>query len=141
PRDTASHRQRSGCPPARPPAADSAIGRVWHNAPMPNPSDLEWLGLHAHDTNHWSFELGPSFTRHDGKLFGGTGIAVAVATMEAATARDALWTTVQYAGSADIGERIDCHVDVLAHGKRTSQVRVTATVGERVVIAAVGATG
>jgi acyl-CoA thioesterase-2 len=61
--------------------------------------------------------------------------------MEAETARDALWATVQFAGSADMGERIDCHVEVLAQGKRTSQVRVTATVGDRVVLAAIGATG
>jgi acyl-CoA thioesterase len=104
-------------------------------------SDLAWLGLDRHGEGRWSFELTSPFTRHDGKLYGGTGIAVMVATMEAETAREALWTTVQYAGSADIGERIDCHVEVLANGKRTSQVRMTATVGERTVLAAIGATG
>jgi acyl-CoA thioesterase len=114
---------------------------IWQAAAMPDASDLSWLGLERHRAGRWSFELTGSLTRHDGKLFGGTGIAVVVATMEAETGRDALWTTVQYAGSADIGARVECQVEVLANGKRTSQVRVTATDGDRVVLAAVGATG
>jgi acyl-CoA thioesterase len=108
---------------------------------MTDGSDLAWLGLDRDGEGRWSFELTSPLTRHDGKLYGGTGIAVTVATMEAETARDALWATVQFAGSADIGERIDCHVEVLAQGKRTSQVRLTATVGDRIVLAGIGATG
>ena len=108
---------------------------------MPDRSDLAWLGLERSGEGRWSFELTSALSRHDGKLFGGTGIAVMVATMEAETARDALWTTVQYAGSADVGTRVDCAVEVLANGKRTSQVRMTATAEDHVVLAAVGATG
>jgi acyl-CoA thioesterase II len=108
---------------------------------MTDGSDLAWLGLEHHGDGRWSFELTPPLARMDGKLFGGTGIAAAVATIEAETARDALWTTVQYAGTADVGERIDCRVEVLANGRRTSQARFTATVGDRTVLAALGATG
>jgi acyl-CoA thioesterase len=108
---------------------------------MSDGSDLAWLGLERHDAGRWSFELTSPLTRPDAKLYGGTGAAVMVATMEAETARDALWCTVQFVGSAEQGERITCAVDVLAHGRRTSQVRMTATVGDRVVLAAVGATG
>src|SRR5689334_23906822 len=108
---------------------------------MPDASDLEWLGLERHGDGRRSFELTAALTRHDGKLFGGTGIAVMVATMEAETDRDALWTTVQYASSAELGTRVECHVEVLAQGKRTSQVRMTASVGDNVVLAALGATG
>jgi acyl-CoA thioesterase len=103
--------------------------------------DLAWLGLERGSEGHWSFELTPPLSRMDGKLYGGTGIAVAVAAMEAETARDGLWATVQFVGSAEIGERVDCHVEVLAQGRRTSQVRLTATVNGQVVLAAVGATG
>jgi acyl-CoA thioesterase len=105
---------------------------------MPD-TDLAWLGLRTHGGGRYSFELTSTLTRHDGKLFGGTGIAAMVATMEAETERDALWTTVQYVSSADFGARIDCYVEVLAQGRRTSQVRMTATVGEQVVLAALGA--
>lgn len=112
-----------------------------HDASMRDGSDLAWLGLERHDEGRWSFELTSPLTRHDGKLYGGTGIAALVATMEAETARDPLWATVQYAGSADLGETIDVHVEVLAAGRRTSQVRMTATVGDRIVLAGLGSTG
>ena len=108
---------------------------------MTDGSDLAWLGLERHGEGRWSFELTPPLSRMDGKLYGGTGIAVSVAAFEAETARDALWTTVQFVGSADIGERVDCHVEVLASGRRTSQVRLTGSVDGRVAIAAIGATG
>jgi acyl-CoA thioesterase len=102
--------------------------------------DIAWLGLERHDEGRWSFELTPPLTRFDGKLYGGTGIAVTVATLEAESGRAALYATVQFAASADVGDRVDCHVEVLAAGKRTSQLRMTATVNDRVVLAAIGAT-
>ena len=108
---------------------------------MTDGSDLAWLGLERHGNGRWSFEHTPPLSRMDGKLYGGTGIAVAVATMEAETAREALWTTVQFAGTAELGERVDCKVDELAAGRRTSQLRLTATVGDRLVLVALGATG
>src|SRR5437660_11204543 len=108
---------------------------------MSDGSDFAWLGLERRGEGRWSFELTSPLTRHDGKLYGGAGIAASVATIEAETGRDALWTTTQFVGSADMGDRIDCHVEVLARGRRTSQVRVTGTVGDRIVFAALGATG
>jgi acyl-CoA thioesterase len=99
-----------------------------------------WLGLEGGADGHYAFELTPLLARFDGRLFGGTGIALTVAAFEAETGRDALWTTVQFAGSAEVGECIDCHVEVLAVGRHTSQVRLTAVVGDRMVLAALGAT-
>ena len=103
--------------------------------------DTEWLGLACHGDGRWSFELTPPLSRFDGKFYGGTGIAVATALLEADTDRAALWATVQFAASADVGDRIDCRVERLAHGRRTSQVRLTGCVGDRIVFAALGATG
>jgi acyl-CoA thioesterase len=108
---------------------------------MAGRNDLDWLGLEGGGDGHWSFELTPPLSRMDGKLYGGTGIAVTVAAMEAETTGDALWATVQFVGTAEIGERVDCHIEVLARGRRTSQVRLTATVDDRLVLAAIGATG
>jgi acyl-CoA thioesterase len=104
-------------------------------------SDLAWLGLERVGESSWAFTLTSPLTRPDAKLYGGTGAAVMVALMEAETGRDALWSTVQFVGSAALGERVDCRVEILAAGRRTSQVRMTATVGERIVLAGVGATG
>lgn len=106
----------------------------------PHP-DFEWLGLEPEADGHFGFELADPIARLDGKFYGGTGIAVTVATMEAVTGRDALYATVQFASSADLGERFDVHTEVLATGRRTSQLRVTGSVGDRVVFAALGATG
>jgi acyl-CoA thioesterase len=103
--------------------------------------DLAWLGLERVSPSHWSFELTSPLSRPDAKLYGGTGASVMVAVMESETGRDALWNTVQFVGSAEIGEHIDCHLEVLASGRRTSQVRMTASVGDRLVLAGVGATG
>jgi acyl-CoA thioesterase len=100
-----------------------------------------WLGLTHLGPGRWDFELTRPLSRFDAKLYGGTGLAAVTAAIEAETGRDSLWVTVQFAASADVGDRIECHVEVLAEGHRTSQVRVTATVDDRLVLAALGATG
>ncbi len=99
-----------------------------------------WLGIERRAANEFSFVLIPGLSRMDGRLFGGTGLATAVAMFEAATGRAALWATVQFVGSADIGERLDCRVEVLAAGHRTSQVRLDALVAGRLVFTGVGST-
>jgi len=101
----------------------------------------DWLGLERRGPGHWRFELTPPLSRFDAKLYGGTGLAAVTAVLEAETERDALWATVQFVASAEVGEQIDCHLEVLAQGHRTSQVRVTGTAGDRLVFAALGATG
>jgi acyl-CoA thioesterase len=100
-----------------------------------------WLGLERTGTGRWSFTLVNELARLDAKFYGGTGLAVAVALLEAETGRDALYATVQFVSGADLGDRIDCDVEKLADGRRTSQLRVTGYVGERVMFAALGAAG
>jgi acyl-CoA thioesterase len=98
------------------------------------------LDLHHNDDGHASFELTPELARLDGRLFGGAGLAASVAALEAQTGRDALWTTVQFVGVAEIGDRIDCHTEVLAEGHYTTQARVTATTEGRIVFLGIGST-
>ena len=104
-------------------------------------NDTEWLGLEQDAPGRWSFELVPELTRFDSKFYGGTGIALTTALLEAETRRHALWATVQFVGSATVGDRIECTVEELARGRKTSQVRITATVDGRVMLAAIGASG
>lgn len=103
--------------------------------------DFEWLGLAADGPNRYSCDVTPSLTRLDAKFYGGTGAAAVTAVMEAATGRTALWETVQFVSSAGIGERLECTVDVLASGRRASQVQVTGRAGDRTVFLAIGSTG
>ena len=101
--------------------------------------DLGFLGLELHGRGVSTFELTPPLARIDGRLYGGTAVAVSVAAMEAETGKAARWITVQFVGTATIGEVIECDTEVLATGRRVSQVRVTGRVGDRVVFSGVGA--
>ena len=108
---------------------------------MTDGSDLEWLGLERTGPGQWTFELVPPLSRLDGKFYGGTGIAVTTAIMEAETGRRALWTSVQFVSSAATGDRFDCRIEVVAEGRRTSQVSVSGWHGDRLVFAGLGAAG
>ncbi len=104
-------------------------------------ADHSLLGLVRGKPGQASFELTASLARFDGRLFGGTAIAVAVALAEVETARPALWTTVQFiAADSAVGDRFDCTTEVLAEGRSAAQVRVTARVGGREIFCALGAT-
>lgn len=83
--------------------------------------------------------LTPTLARIDGRLYGGSAVAVSVAAMEAETGAEARWMTVQFVGTATLGERIECDTEVLATGRRVRQVRVTGRVEDRVVFSGVGA--
>ena len=96
--------------------------------------------LHPEGDGRYGVDLTPELARFDGRLFGGAGLAICVAALEATTGRNALWVTTQFVGNADIGDRFDCHVEVLAAGYNTTQSRVTATVDGMIVFTALGAT-
>jgi acyl-CoA thioesterase len=107
-----------------------------------HPSDLALIDVDvADDGLAGCFRLVPGLTRHDGALYGGTGLAVSVMAMQAATGRDVLWATTQFVGSPTTGTEIDWTVDVLADGRRTSQVLVRATAGDTVAFVALGSVG
>lgn len=104
-------------------------------------ADQAFLGLEPGADGRASFRLADGLVRHDGRLFGGTAVAAAIALAELATGRPALWATVQFvSGAAVLGDRIDCRVEELARGGRTSQVRVSAHVGDQELFCALGAT-
>lgn len=108
---------------------------------MSDGSDLDWLGLERTGHGKWAFHVSPGLSRLDGKFYGGTGIAVATAVMEAETGRRALWTSVQFVASTSTGDRMRAEVQVQASGRRTSQVQVSGWSGDRLVFSAIGATG
>lgn len=105
-------------------------------------ADRAFLGLEvADDQQPAGFTLTSAHARHDGRLYGGTAVAVAIAMAEHASGRPCLWTTVQFiSGDSVVGDRIDCEASVLAAGRRTSQLRVTGSTGGRELFSAVGST-
>jgi acyl-CoA thioesterase-2 len=107
-----------------------------------HPSDLELIDLEVDDDGrHGRFELGAGLIRHDGALYGGTGLAVSVMAMTAATGRDVLWCTTQFVSQAQRGAVIEWTADVLAEGKRASQVMVQAHHDDELVFTALGSVG
>ncbi len=107
------------------------------------PSDAEFLGLTEGDgPGRYRFTVADHLTRLDGRLYGGTAIAVSVAAAQLVSDRSALWMTTQFVSTVEEGAEVDVLAEVLAAGKRTNQVRVTATAaGGEVIFASLGATG
>jgi acyl-CoA thioesterase len=101
----------------------------------PRSADLDLIAFDGE-----SFELTVGLSRHDGALYGGTGIAAAVMAMEAATQRGAIWVATQFVAQAHVGERIRCDVRTMAVGGRIAQLQVNGMVEDRVIFCAVGAT-
>ncbi|HEX7132154.1 MAG TPA: acyl-CoA thioesterase domain-containing protein, partial [Iamia sp.] len=81
----------------------------------------------------------PHLCRTDGRFYGGAALAAALAAIEAASGRAALWATAQLVGSADRGEELVVRTSVVATGRSVSQVQVEGRVGERLVFGALGA--
>ncbi|CAN5681646.1 hypothetical protein BH10ACT3_BH10ACT3_15400 [soil metagenome] len=103
--------------------------------------DRDWLGLVEHEPGRFTLELTEDLIRLDGQLYGGTGLAAAVGAFSATTGRSPLWTTVQFVGTARLGDTLDIDVEQLAKGRSTTQTRLTAWHDGEVVLAALGSSG
>ncbi len=109
---------------------------------LPHASDLELFGLVvSEDGGSGRFVLASGLVRHDGALYGGTGLAVSVVAMEAATQRDALWCSTQFVSQPFLGDTVSWGVERLAVGKRAAQLLVRATANEQTAFVAIGSTG
>lgn len=107
-------------------------------------SDAEFLGLRAYEDRpgHFSFNVVDRLARLDGRLYGGSAIAVSITAAEVVTARSAVWMTTQFVSTAAPRAEVMVFAEVLAPGRRTNQVRVTGTSVEgEVLFASLGATG
>jgi acyl-CoA thioesterase len=104
-------------------------------------ADRGFLGLAVDDRGVGAVEVTYKLMSPRGSFYGGAGLAIACAMMEHATTRSTVWCTVQFVSGAEHGDRLEFRTDVVAHGHRTSQVRVTGSVDGRELLTAVGATG
>ncbi len=106
-------------------------------------SDADFLGLSGDpDVGRFHFAVRNHLARLDGRLYGGTAIAVSITAAELVSGRTAVWMTTQFVATAPPDEEISVLAEVLAPGRRTNQVRVTGTnpAGE-IMFASLGATG
>jgi len=101
--------------------------------------DEEFLGLVASDrAGHSCFEVTPYLARFDHRLYGGAALGVSLTAMALTSGRTPLWATTQFISTVEVGGTIDCHTEVLAAGRRTSQLRVTATFEQEVIFSSLG---
>lgn len=105
--------------------------------------DVEFLGLRKQgDEGRFGFSVDNHLARMDGYLYGGTAIAVSMVTAELLTERATVWMTTQFVATAPPNAHISVLGEVLASGRRTSQVRVTGTDSNgETMFASLGATG
>jgi acyl-CoA thioesterase len=74
-------------------------------------------------------------------LFGGVGLASAIAAMERTTGRPVIWATAQYLSYARPPSVLDLDVRVPAAGKHNSQARVVGHVGDAEILTVNAALG
>ena len=74
-------------------------------------------------------------------LFGGCGLAAAVATMEEVTGRPTVWATGQYLSFAPTGATLDIEVTVAVAGHQTTQVRAVGRVDGKEILTVNSALG
>jgi acyl-CoA thioesterase-2 len=109
--------------------------------PRLHPLDERLLGLEWWpEGSGCDLQLTKHLVRPDGALYGGTGLAMGLAAMEAMTGRPPLWCTVQFVASAPIGSTLRCSVDVVANGRSASQVQINARLDDQLVFTAIGST-
>ncbi len=102
----------------------------------------EFLGLEpTGDPNRWTLVVTEDIMTGGQFLFGGCGLAAAVAAMESVCGRPVVWATAQYLSFAMLGEQLDLDVTVVVDGRHTSQARVVAHVGEREILTVNAALG
>jgi acyl-CoA thioesterase len=102
----------------------------------------DWLGLQAtHNPMRWVLPVIPGIATGKGFLFGGCALGAAIAAMEEATGRPAIWATAQYLSYAHVPAILDIDVKVAARGKTITQARAVGHVGEAEVFTVNAALG
>ena len=101
-----------------------------------------FLGLEStEDPLRWRLPVTPGVASPANFLFGGCGLAAAVAAMEEASDRPAVWATAQYLSYAPVGTVLDIDVTLAAAGHQTTQARALGRVGDQEVLTVNGAFG
>ncbi|MDH3678356.1 MAG: thioesterase family protein [Acidimicrobiia bacterium] len=79
--------------------------------------------------------------RRAGRAVHGCGLAAMIEAAETFSGRPVAWATLQFVAGAAPPDVVRLEVDVLAAGRRMSQLRVTGTCDDRVVLAGLAALG
>lgn len=101
-----------------------------------------FLGLEATDDPlRWRLPVSPGVSSPGRFLFGGCGLAAAVAALEAASGRPTVWATAQYLSYAPTGTTLDIEVILAVAGRRTTQARAIGRLGGQEILTVNAALG
>jgi acyl-CoA thioesterase-2 len=95
----------------------------------------EYVGLEPTNSSlRWELRIEPKHCSGHGTLFGGVGLgAAAIAAAEVAE-RPLVWATGQFVAQAVPGELLSMDVQVLAEGRKSTQIRVRCHVEDREIL-------
>ncbi|MET0146637.1 MAG: acyl-CoA thioesterase [Ilumatobacteraceae bacterium] len=101
-----------------------------------------FLGLEeTHNRFRWKLPVTKAICVGGGFLFGGAGLAAAIAAMEGTSGRKAIWATGQYLSFARPGEVVDIDVTIAVEGHQMTQARAVCHVADREILTVNGALG
>ncbi len=101
----------------------------------------EFLDIRQVSDDTWRFRVTERLMTPGQFLFGGCGLASAVVALEAASARPTVYAAAHYLSFAPLGAEVDVKVDLAVIGKRVTQARATAYVGDREILTVNAALG
>jgi acyl-CoA thioesterase len=104
-------------------------------------ADQAFLGLEDLGDGKMRCTVSSVLARPDERLYGGAAVSLSVAAAAARSGRDPVWVTTQFVSTTMLGSVVDLDVEVLAEGRRSSQLRVTGIAEHGVVFASLGACG
>ena len=93
------------------------------------------------DTMRWQLPVVQGLVSGRGTLFGGAGLGACIEAAEHATRRPLVWAAAQYLSFARPGDMLELEVAEVVRGHATSQVRVTAHVGNEEILTTNAALG
>ena len=102
----------------------------------------EFLDLRpTHNPHRWFLPVTQRVCTLGGFLFGGAGLAAAVAALESTCERPLVWATAQYLSFAKPPSIVDIDVTIPVAGRNTTQARAIGHVGDSEIFTANGALG
>ncbi len=102
----------------------------------------QFIGLEpTHNPHRWVLPITPAVCTGGGFLFGGCGLAAAIAALEGTTGRPTVWAASQYLSFARPPDMMDVDVTIAAEGRQVTQARAVAHVVDREILTVNAALG
>jgi len=101
-----------------------------------------FLGLEpTHNRFRWKLPVTQGISTPGNFMFGGSGLAAAIAALEATSARQCVWATGQYLSYARPDEVLDIDVTIAVEGHQITQARAVCHVADREILTVNAALG